>query len=180
MDHCHVIVEADTTWKEDWIFKKSGINIYWFIFTTDTLYLVEYVHVHYQNKWSRQIKFSRCWVYCLLYVGSVMYCICPSAHVLVWVLLYGFFFFNFFYFVSVFTVLSLVTCLDRPMWLCCNLLTSQWFCGNTEKKIAYFLKNFLTTCGESIVEQKNCQLLTYHLDFFFIMPIIGCGVAAWV
>ena len=80
MDHCHVIVKADTTWKEDWIFKKSGIDIYWFIFTTDTLCLVECTC----PLWSSRTKFSRCWVYCLLYVGSVVHWICPSTHVLPW------------------------------------------------------------------------------------------------
>ena len=146
MDHCHVIVKANTTWKEYWIFKKSGIDIYWFIFTTDTCTLLN-VHVHYQNKWSNQTKFSRCWIYCLLYVGSVVHCICPSTRVLVWVLLYGCFFYFFLFFVFFLfckRFYCIVSChMFRPtnvtlLWLSCNLLTSQWFCGNTEKNCLLF------------------------------------------
>ena len=83
MDHCHVIVKADTTWKEDldWIFKKSGIDIHWFIFTTDTLYLVEctlsIIRTNDQAKQSsRDVEFI---VYCMLealcivYVQALMY-----------------------------------------------------------------------------------------------------------
>ena len=142
MDHCHVIVKADTTWKEDWIFKKSGIDkhFYWFIFTTDTLYLVECTcplseQMIKRNKVLEMLSllFIVCWKRCALYMSKhSCTCLGPSVWVFFFLILFSTcIFFNF---VSVFTVLSLVTCLDRPMWLCCNLLTSKGFRGNTEKK----------------------------------------------
>ena len=65
------IVEVDTPWKEDWIFKKSGIDIYWFIFTTDTVYLVECpCPLSEQMIKPNKVEFI---VYCMLEALSIVY-----------------------------------------------------------------------------------------------------------